>query len=65
MIGFPERIVGELEVSESFNSESHEMSDKWEVIGNLPYNVKVDLCHLRTLIISGIGVEGHLVEKRS
>jgi hypothetical protein len=65
LIGFPEMVVGELTVSESFFSESHERSDKWEVVGNLPYSMKVDLCHLRTLTISGIGVEGHLVERRS
>ena len=65
LIGFPEKIVGELEVGTSFTSESHEMSDKWEVVGNLPYNMKVDLCQVRTLTISGIGVEGHLVERLS
>ena len=65
LIGFPEKVVGELEVAQSFSSESHEINDRWEVVGNLPYIMEVDLCHLRTLTISGIGVEGHLVEKHS
>jgi hypothetical protein len=64
-IGFPEDIVGEITVSKSFSSESHEIWDRWEVVGNLPYILKVDLCHLRTLIISGIGADAHLVERPS
>jgi hypothetical protein len=64
-IGFHEDIVGKITVSKSFSSESHEIWDRWEVVGNLPYIMKVDLCHLRTLIISGIGVDAHLVERPS
>jgi hypothetical protein len=64
-IGFPEDIVGEITVPENFASESHEIWDCWEVVGNLPYVMKVNLCHLRTLIISGIGADAHLVKRPS
>jgi hypothetical protein len=64
-IGFPEDIVGKITVPKSFSAESHEIWDRWEVVGNLPYTMKVDLCHLRTLIISGIGADAHLVERPS